>query len=324
MVKRTGVVVGIALACFALAATLAAGPATAREAEAPEYQPRVYRVSQMAGMPAETRDGEELGKLAGVAIAGSHVVRYVVLSADEEGKGYAVPWSAVEIKSQSGSTGSDGDRIRRGALQPDRPGMPKMEKMVAVLDITQDEVAEASGFDVKGEWPAGPERMWRGRGRTWPPGMSEGRRTGGRGREAGRRGEGRQGGPSVMKASDLMGMEAYLRDEKLGKLVDVIIDSREGALVYATIGLEDSGDQGGKMVTVPWRSANLDAEAKKIIVQGAGKDALMALAYGKDSQPDLGGRKYAEDLHMRFGITPYWVAWGYEGAVVPPADVLDD
>lgn len=115
----------------------------------------------------------------------------------------------------------------------------------------------------------------------------------------------------VNRVSKLMGKAVKNNaQEKLGTLKDIIIDMREGRLVYGVV--TDGGTLGisENLTAVPWAAFDIMPE-KEYLAIDSDKAALKALSFKEDSWPDMTEQHWAQMTHDRFQQEPYWIIFGY-------------
>jgi sporulation protein YlmC with PRC-barrel domain len=116
-----------------------------------------------------------------------------------------------------------------------------------------------------------------------------------------------------LRLSKLFGTKIEnLQGEDLGKLDNAMIDTNQGKLAFGVVAMRHGFLGLNKdYVAVPW--AALDMRSQPGIARlDANKDTLMALAFDKDSFPNLEDPQYSRQLYDRFHVTPsYGEAYGF-------------
>lgn len=97
--------------------------------------------------------------------------------------------------------------------------------------------------------------------------------------------------------------------EEVGTLRDLIVDMREGKLVYAIITRAEAED-GRQLAAVPFSALQYQADQQQFALQGEAQ-TLAPLAFAEDSWPDLTSEQWASNLHQQFDQQPYWQVFGY-------------
>jgi sporulation protein YlmC with PRC-barrel domain len=101
--------------------------------------------------------------------------------------------------------------------------------------------------------------------------------------------------------------------ESLGNIEDVVIDTREGRVVYAVVSL--GGVWGTsineKLVIVPWTAVEMRPLLNVARVE-ADKQSLQTIAFDEHKWPSLNDRAYARRIYQHFDQQPYWEVYGYD------------
>ncbi len=115
---------------------------------------------------------------------------------------------------------------------------------------------------------------------------------------------------NMFRISDAVGMKVNnMQDEKIGKIKDVCIDSRQGTIAYALV--SHGGLGRSQVAAVPWSAVTIDI-AKMIASLDADKDKLRAAALEKSDIARLQDSQFASHIFEVFGAQPYWGVYGYE------------
>jgi sporulation protein YlmC with PRC-barrel domain len=93
--------------------------------------------------------------------------------------------------------------------------------------------------------------------------------------------------------------------EELGQLRDLIVDMREGKVVYGILTLTE-----GQLVAVPYTALQYEAQQQQFTLD-ADPQALQQLAFAEDSWPDLTSEQWASMVHQQLNREPYWQVFGY-------------
>jgi sporulation protein YlmC with PRC-barrel domain len=185
---------------------------------------------------------------------------------------HAVPWSALKVDP---------------------------ENKTITMSTDKKTLEDSSGFDQK-NWPEYGDSRWSS---SEPAARKDG--------EADKKMPARKGDFEYRRVTELVGLKIKNKqNENLGEIENLLIDLREGRVVYSHISFGGTLGIGEKMAVVPWSAisvrprldtALLDADSKML-------DAL-ALEQGKDL--DLNDRQTADKLYARFNEEPYWEVFGY-------------
>ncbi len=175
------------------------------------------RASKLMDAKVVNPSGTHLGSVENLAInAEQGQVAYVVVASGGflgmGDKKFAIPWTALNIRT--------GDRV--------------------VLDADKQTLKDMNGFRGK-DWPATADARW----------LQHGRAAGGEYAEAGA--EERGSVAYDFKGSDLVGKKVRNdRGDTLGTLHDLVIDPRDGHIIYGVILRGAKLHMGGDLVAVPW------------------------------------------------------------------------
>jgi sporulation protein YlmC with PRC-barrel domain len=91
------------------------------------------------------------------------------------------------------------------------------------------------------------------------------------------------------------------REEKLGKIEDIMIDVTTGRVAYAVLSFGGLLGVGDKLFAIPWTAMSLDEE-RKCFVLDVDKELLKdAPGFDKNNWPDLSSEEYASTIHSHYG-----------------------
>jgi sporulation protein YlmC with PRC-barrel domain len=94
--------------------------------------------------------------------------------------------------------------------------------------------------------------------------------------------------------------------EKLGDIVDFMIDLDSGRIAYAVLSFGGVMGLGSKLFAIPWKAMTLDAEDHAFVLDTTKQALELAPGFDKDNWPDMSDPKWGTDIHTHYGITPYW------------------
>jgi len=296
-----------------------------------QFQPKLERAKNLISAKIVNDKGERLGKVEDIVLTPNRdAISYVVLShGGTWGMGdkyFAVPWSQFSFK--PGETAGQGILVLKNVTIADLDKAPGFDKKhwptVANenwLGIERGSTMTPSGgAAAQAPQPSVEERTGTvpESSRNMVPMATEPRSeqdqpaTAGMTPERGMRADtGYRAGQPVdiehLRLSKLMGVNIRnLQDENLGKLDNVVIDVHQGKVAYGIVAIR-SGFLGlnKDFVAVPWSA--LDWTGQPGIARlDADKQTLTALAFDKDSFPNLEDPQYSRQLFDRFHATPYW------------------
>jgi len=296
-----------------------------------QFQPKLERARNLIGAKIVGDKGERLGTVADIVLTPNRdAISYVVLShGGTWGMGdkyFAVPWSQFSFR--PGETAGRGILVLKNVTSADldkAPGFDKNHWPTAAnenwLGIERGSTMAPSGGAAAQAPPSSVEERTgtvpesernmapmateprSDRDQSAAPGMTP---------ERGMRADtGYGAGQPVdiehLRLSKLMGVNVRnLQDENLGKLDNVMIDVNQGKLAYGIVAIRHGFLGLNKdFVAVPWSALDLRSQPG-IARLDADKQTLTAIAFGKDSFPNLEDPQYSRQLYERFHATPYW------------------
>jgi len=94
--------------------------------------------------------------------------------------------------------------------------------------------------------------------------------------------------------------------EDLGKVEDVVVDSRDYAIAYAILSFDTFLGMGGKHFALPWGALQFNP-AKHELVLNIDKNRMKnAPGFAEDDWPDMGDPSWAMRMHKYYDQEPYW------------------
>jgi sporulation protein YlmC with PRC-barrel domain len=110
----------------------------------------------------------------------------------------------------------------------------------------------------------------------------------------------------VVKKSVLGAKVINAAREDLGKIEDLVIDTRNGRAAYAILSFGGVLGMGDKHFAIPWEALSFDL-SEKVVVLNIDKDRLKnAPGFDKDSWPDMSDTAWGTQLYSHYGYRPYW------------------
>jgi sporulation protein YlmC with PRC-barrel domain len=258
-------------------ATPSAAPAqTPSAAPAAASTPRLVKAQGLLGAKIVNGQGDQIGVVADVVLtpsrdAVSYVVLYTGWTSAMAKKYFAVPWSQFELP--PGGNGS----------------------VLVLSRITWAQVDEGHGFN-KYHWPSTASADWlRGDLYLRPP----------------------RGGPAPLPSRDVQNrrlsklLGTTVRNpqsgEKLGTLEGLMIDTNQGRVAYGVVTLPHGLlGMSREYAPVPWPALDLTGRPG-VAWLNTTKQTLMAVAFPRDSFPNLENPQYSRQLEQRFPTPPYRV-----------------
>jgi sporulation protein YlmC with PRC-barrel domain len=115
-------------------------------------------------------------------------------------------------------------------------------------------------------------------------------------------------GPEVMGANTLIGDKVVNgKGEKVGKIEEIMIDTRSGRVAYAVLSFGGILGIGDKLFAVPWNALKLDPDNKQFVFNVEKERLEKAPGFDKDHWPMMADMKWANAVHDYYKSTPYWV-----------------
>lgn len=110
----------------------------------------------------------------------------------------------------------------------------------------------------------------------------------------------------VLSASTLKGDDVVNeRDEKLGKIEELMIDVEKGRVAYAVLSFGGFLGMGDKLFAIPWNALRIDREEKRFVLD-VPKDKLeKAPGFDQDHWPDMADRAWSTGIDTYYGTKPY-------------------
>jgi sporulation protein YlmC with PRC-barrel domain len=113
----------------------------------------------------------------------------------------------------------------------------------------------------------------------------------------------------VVSASKIIG-EAVVNhhNENLGKIHELVIDAKEGCLVYAVLSF--GGDflgTGKKLFAVPWKAFEFANTENKLILNVDKEKLQAAPGFDRDAKwPDFADKTWGNSIYSYYGYDSYW------------------
>jgi sporulation protein YlmC with PRC-barrel domain len=111
----------------------------------------------------------------------------------------------------------------------------------------------------------------------------------------------------VLSSSTLAG-EAVVdtAGEKLGKLVDLMIDLDRGKVAYAVLSVGGVLGVGDKLFAIPWDAFRVDSERKRMVLNAKREVLDAAPGFDKDNWPDFADQAWGASIYSHYGSRPFW------------------
>ena len=112
---------------------------------------------------------------------------------------------------------------------------------------------------------------------------------------------------TIVVKKSLLGAKVINGDGKdLGKVEDLVIDSRDDRVAYAILSFGGFMGMGDKNFAIPFEALGFDVD-NKVAVLNIDQDRLKnAPGFDKDKWPDMTDQTWASQIHSHYGYTPDW------------------
>src|SRR5262245_39589647 len=119
--------------------------------------------------------------------------------------------------------------------------------------------------------------------------------------------------PKFVKASKAVGMDARNpKDEDLGEVEDLMIDTRSGKIAYAVLSFGGVLGINVKLFAVTWKALTLDDQKERFVLNVDKNKLKAAPGFDKNSWPNMADVRWSKDVHAYYGSEPNWI-YGYSG-----------
>lgn len=103
--------------------------------------------------------------------------------------------------------------------------------------------------------------------------------------------------------------------QDLGKIEDVLLDTRNNRASYAILSFGGILGVGDKHFALPWEALVFDLSQKLAIIDVPKERLQNAPGFEKDAWPDVADAAWGERVYSYYGYTPYWQQ---EGTIPTP------
>jgi sporulation protein YlmC with PRC-barrel domain len=120
----------------------------------------------------------------------------------------------------------------------------------------------------------------------------------------------------VVLASKIIGENVYNRQyEDLGKIHELVIDAKEGRIVYAVLSFGGFMGMGNKLFAMPWSAFEFAKPEKRSfgydeykLMLNVDKEKLKAApGFDRDAKwPDFADRTWGNSIYNYYGYATYW------------------
>lgn len=100
-------------------------------------------------------------------------------------------------------------------------------------------------------------------------------------------------GATLLSAATITGDEVCnLKDEKLGKIQDIMLDLTDGKIRYAVLSAGGFLGMGDRLFAVPWKALQLDTKGKRFLLDVDLEHLQNAPGFNKDEWPNMADPKW--------------------------------
>ncbi|HMB52499.1 MAG TPA: PRC-barrel domain-containing protein [Thermoanaerobaculia bacterium] len=112
---------------------------------------------------------------------------------------------------------------------------------------------------------------------------------------------------TVLSATTLLGDNVTNpQGEDLGEIKELMIDPQTGHVAYAVLSFGGFLGLGDKLFAIPFSSLNLEKDKKHFVLDVPKERLKNAPGFDKDDWPNVADRKWGQEIHTYYGVTPYW------------------
>jgi sporulation protein YlmC with PRC-barrel domain len=111
----------------------------------------------------------------------------------------------------------------------------------------------------------------------------------------------------VLSASSVTGDAVVNRaGEDLGKIEEVMLDTKSNHIAYAVLSFGGFLGMGDKLFAVPWSALQIDAANKRFILDVSKEQLENAPGFDKDNWPDMADRTFGSSVYKYYSKPTYW------------------
>ena len=105
------------------------------------------------------------------------------------------------------------------------------------------------------------------------------------------------GSAALLSASSVIGDDVRnMRDEDLGKIHDIMLDTNEGEIRYAVLASGGFLGMGDRLFAIPWKSLKQDKENKRFLLDIDADRLKDAPGFDKDNWPNMADPTYSSSV----------------------------
>ncbi|GAB3247037.1 PRC-barrel domain-containing protein [Chitinimonas naiadis] len=114
-------------------------------------------------------------------------------------------------------------------------------------------------------------------------------------------------GPFLSLADHLTGNEVVnLSDEKLGEIKGIMLDVQRGRIAYAVLKVGGFLGMGDHLFAVPWLALEMDIDEKRFILNASKEKLQHSPTFNKNNWPSMANVYWGQQVHLYYGLRPYW------------------
>ena len=113
--------------------------------------------------------------------------------------------------------------------------------------------------------------------------------------------------------SPIVGAESLLgsivvdsRGERVGELLDVLVDMHAGRIAYGVVILDHAPDWSERLIAVPWNTMHMQVGGNGLCINATRDWIERAPSMRIEAMNELLDRELAVFIHAYFGAKPYW------------------
>jgi sporulation protein YlmC with PRC-barrel domain len=112
----------------------------------------------------------------------------------------------------------------------------------------------------------------------------------------------------VVSASNIIGERVVnYQNENLGNIHELVIDAREGCLIFAVLSFGGFMGMGNKLFALPWKAFEFSTTEVKLILNVGEEKLESAPGFDRDAKwPDFTDRIWGNSIYSYYGYAPYW------------------
>lgn len=111
----------------------------------------------------------------------------------------------------------------------------------------------------------------------------------------------------LLSASSINGTNVYNRsDEKLGRIHDIMIDTRSGKIAYAVLSFGGFLGMGDKYFAIPWQAFTADRAHEHFVLNVPKEKLENAPGFDKNDWPSHATESHLTNVYRHYDYEPFW------------------